>query len=195
MDKAPDNKALSGSDIPFPFESEIGRRLTIGDICHYAPGMLNKIGKEGKTSWDSFAYALMMGHNVYCHIVAVQRANQLMDIERARAKPNWRSWRKLKDAESNFDQYSDWVPRNILYFDRFVEELFNTKTKDEAFEMLDKAGPFLKSLEGARLQGGPAQNEFSNLFSFEEVTKVEEVDLENPDDDKLRELEEGNLGE
>ena len=53
MDKAPDTKNLSGRhDIPFPFESDFGRRLTIADICHYAPGMLNKIKKEGKTSCD-----------------------------------------------------------------------------------------------------------------------------------------------
>ena len=192
MDKAPDNKALAGSDIPFPFESEIGRRLTIGDICHYAPGMLNKIGKEGKTSWDSFAYALMMGHNVYCHIVAVQRANQLMDIERAKAKPDWRHWSKLGTKQAGGDEYSDWVPRNILYFDRFVSELFETKTKQEAFEMLElpQAKAFLKSLEGARLQGGPAQNTFNSLFEVETITSQEEIDLANPDDDDLRALEE-----
>jgi len=194
MDKAPDNKALARSDIPFPFESEIGRRLTMGDICHYAPGMLNKIGKEGKTSWDSFAYALMMGHNVYCHIVAVQRAQQLMDIEVAKTKDKltWKHWHKLKDAESNADQYSDWVPRNILYFASFIEDLFNTKTKVEAFEMIDsrQARAFLTSLEGARLQGGPKQNTFTSLFDVEEITKVEELDLENPDDNDLRELEE-----
>jgi hypothetical protein len=188
MDKAPDNKALAGSGIPFPFESEFGRRLTIGDICHYAPGMLNKIKKEGKTSWDSFAYALMMGHNVECHIKAVQRANQLMDIERAKAQPDWQHWKKVKGGDMS-DEYSDWVPRNILYFDRFVSELFETKTKKEAFDMIGKAGPFLRSLEGARLQGGPAQNKFTSLFDIEEVTKVEEIDLANPDDDKLRELE------
>ena len=188
MDKAPDNKALASSSIPFPFESEFGRRLTIGDICHYAPGMLNKIGKEGKTSWDSFAYALMMGHNVECHIKAVQRANQLMDIERAKAHPDWQHWKKVKGGDMS-DEYSDWVPRNILYFDRFVSELFETKTKKEAFDMIEKAGPFLRSLEGARLQGGPAQNKFTSLFDIEEVTKVEEIDLANPDDDKLRELE------
>ena len=188
MDKAPDNKALAGSTIPFPFESEFGRRLTIGDICHYAPGMLNKIKKEGKTSWDSFAYALMMGHNVECHIKAVQRANQLMDIERAKAQPDWRHWKKVKGGDMS-DEYSDWVPRNILYFNRFVSELFETKNKKEAFDMIEKAGPFLRSLEGARLQGGPAQNKFTSLFDIEEVTKVEEIDLANPDDDMLRELE------
>ena len=156
MDKAPDNKGLAGRhDIPFPFESEIGRRLSIADICYYAPGMLNKIGKEGKTSWDSFAYALMMNHNVYCHIVAVQRANNLMDIERAKGCPDWRHWRKVKDADKS-DEYSEWVPRNILYFDRFVEELFDCKNKESAFEMISEAERlgFLQNLEGARLRGG-----------------------------------------
>jgi hypothetical protein len=136
----------------------------------------------------------MMGHNVYCHIVAVQRAQQLMDIEVAKTKDKltWKHWHKLKDAESNADQYSDWVPRNILYFASFIEDLFNTKTKVEAFEMIDsrQARAFLTSLEGARLQGGPKQNTFTSLFDVEEITKVEELDLENPDDNDLRELEE-----
>ena len=189
MDKAPDNKSLSESTIPFPFESEVGRRLVMGDICHYAPGMLNKIGKEGKTSWDSFSYALMMGHNVYCHIVAVQRAQQLMDIEIAKIKGklNWKGWQKLNAKNSVSDEYSEWVPRNILYFSQFIEELFNTKTKDEAFALIEHAGPFLRSLEGSRLRGGPAQNTFGSLFETE-VTQQEELDLTNPDDDELRKL-------
>jgi hypothetical protein len=221
MDKAPDNKSLSGSDIPFPFESSIGRRLTMADIAYYNIGerktdaelngakfdhlnpehyhvvpRLNKLGKiPNKTSWDSFAYALMMGHNVECHIVAVQRAQQLMDIEIAKVKDRltWKQWKKVKSADMS-DEHSDWVPRNILYFASLVEDLFNTTTKAEAFEMLEKAGPFLRSLEGARLQGGPAQNTFGSLFEIEQVTKVEEIDLANPDDDELRKLEE-NLGE
>ena len=223
MDKAPDNKALAGSDIPFPFESEIGRRLVMGDIAYYNIGTrktdaelngvkfdhlnpdhyhevprLNKLGKiPNKTSWDSFAYALMMGHNVECHIKAVQRANQLMDIEIAKVQPDWRHWNKLNAKDSTSDQYSDWVPRNILYFNRFVTELFETKNLAEAMAMLDepKAKAFLTSLEGARLQGGPAQNTFGNLFELETVTKAEEVDLENPDDDDLRALETELVGE
>jgi hypothetical protein len=169
MDKAPDNKGLAGRhDIPFPFESDFGRRLSIADICHYAPGMLNKIGKEGKTSWDSFAYALMMGHNVECHIRAVQRSNNLMDIEYAKHRPDWRRWRKVKDADKS-DEMSEWVPRNILYFNRFVEELFNSKTKDEAFEMITEAERlgFLQNLEGARLRGG-VTNIANTLFYEEE---------------------------
>ena len=221
MDKAPDNKALSGSDIPFPFESEIGSRLTMGDIAYYNIGKrktdaelgnvkfdhlnpdhyhevprLNKLGKiPNKTSWDSFAYALMMGHNVECHIVAVQRAQQLMDIEIAKTKNKlkWQHWKKVKASDMS-DEYSDWVPRNILYFASFVEDLFNTTTKDEAFAMIDQATPFLKSIEGSRLQGGPAANTFGSLFEVEQVTAQEEIDLANPDDDELRALEEG-IGE
>lgn len=183
MDKAPDNKSLAKRhDIPFPFESEIGRRLSIADICHYAPGMLNKIGKEGKTSWDSFGYALMMAHNVYCHIVAVQRANNLMDIETKKVRPDWRQWGKKKAADQS-DEYSEWVPRNVLYFDRFVEELFECKTKEEAFEMIKQADSFLKDLEGARLRGG-VTNEFNRLF-VEDDQEAWEDDREDSELDKL----------
>ena len=196
MEKAPDNKALAGSDIPFPFESEIGRRLVMGDICHYAPGMLNKIGKEGKTSWDSFSYALLMGHNVYMHIDGVQRANQLMDIEIARVKDsiNWRSWKKLKVNDFS-DEFSPWVPRNILYFDRFVEDLFNTKSLQEAFEMIEEGKAFLMSLEGSSTQDGLARNHFHNLFDHDQTVLDKSVSpvfaMPELDEDKLIELEEG----
>jgi len=190
MDKAPDTKALARSDIPFPFESEIGRRLNMGDICYYAPGDLNKIGKEGKTSWDSFSYALMMGHNVYQHIVAVQRAQQLMDIEIAQTgnKIDWRKWKKVKDTDKS-DEYSEWVPRNILYFNNFVGKLFDTKTKSEAFDMIDQATPFLKSLEGARLRGGPVAYANPGLIEVEEKEQ-QDIDFSNPEDEELRKLEE-----
>jgi hypothetical protein len=197
MEKAPDNKALAGSDIPFPFESEIGRRLVMGDICHYAPGMLNKIKKEGKTSWDSFAYSLYMAHNVQCHIEAVQRANHYADIESARFKPDWRSWKKLNSKELASDQFSEWVPRNVLYFDRFVEELFNTKTLTEAMEMLEHptAKAFLISIAGARnTTNGQNDNLFGGLFDVEEVTRADEIDLSDANDAALQKLSD-DLGE
>jgi len=228
MEKAPDNKELSGSDIPFPFESEIGRRLVMGDICHYDAGVpktpaelglddkgkqikfdltkpehytvvpkMNKINKIGRTSWDSFAYSLYMAHNVYCHIVAVQRANQLADIESARFKPDWRNWKKLNAKDSVSDQFSEWVPRNVLYFDQFVQELFATKTLDEAMALLEHptAKAFLISLAGSRnTSGGNSDNLISQLFQFDEVTRAEEIDLSDADDEQLRALEQ-QLGE
>ena len=188
MDKAPDTKNLAGRhDIPFPFESDFGRRLSIADICYYAPGMLNKIKKEGKTSWDSFAYALMMGHNVECHIKAVQRANNLMDFECAKISPDWRMWGIEGKKEK---EYSEWVPNKILYFSNFVKELFTKSTKEEAFDMIESASRFLTSLEGARLQGGPVAYAVPNILTFEDGKNEDEIDFSNPDDDELRALEE-----
>ena len=222
MDKAPDNKLLSESEVPYPFESEFSSRLLMGDIAYYDIGekktdaelgldskgkqikfnhldplhyntipKLNKLGKiPNKTSWDSFSYALMMGHNVECHIKAVQRAQQLMDIECARFKPDWR----LKGIEGKKEiEYSDWVPNRILYFSTFVEELFNTKTKTEAFQLIEDAKQLLKSLEGARLQGGPADNNFTTLFDIVEgkplLKDKDGVPLfDQQDDDKLNSL-------
>src|SRR5210317_2337341 len=60
-------------------DSPITAELKVSDICIYKPGDLNKIGKEGKTSWDSFSYALQMGHNVWMHIESTQRANERYD--------------------------------------------------------------------------------------------------------------------
>jgi hypothetical protein len=187
MDKAPDNKALSQRhEVPFPFESEIGRRLTQGDICWYKPGMYNKIGKEGNTSWDSFSYALMMAHNVYCHIVAVQRANNLMDIElKNKARMPWRSYRAKVKGNDFSDEISDWVPRNILYFDTFVEELFECKTKEQAFDMIDTANTlgFLNGVEGARLRGG--DKSISSTLFYEEGDEHKTPYTDEREDDTL----------
>ena len=83
-------------------DSPISDMLTMKDICIYKPGVpkagvtlteanfkdpdmydvlpdQNKNGKWGKTSWDSFSYALLMGHNVYMHLTAVQEANRRFD--------------------------------------------------------------------------------------------------------------------
>jgi len=60
-------------------DSPITDMLQIKDICIYKPGDLNKNGKEGRTSWDSFSYALLMGHNVWMHLTAVQEANRRFD--------------------------------------------------------------------------------------------------------------------
>jgi hypothetical protein len=72
---------LQDADLEFNHfeDSPISQHLMIKDVCIYKPGDLNKNGKEGKTSWDSFSYALMMGHNVWMHIESVQRANRKYD--------------------------------------------------------------------------------------------------------------------
>ena len=164
MEKAPDDKNLKGSTIPFPFKSAIGDRLTMGDVCAYGQGDLNKNNKEGKTSWDSFSYCLMMAHNVYNHIRAVQIANDMNDIEMVKHQPDVKHWRKTKDSDST-DEFSDFVPRNILYFNTLVEQVF---TSERPMELIDRASGFLADIRGTRWAratgGGKGKNNFSSLF-------------------------------
>lgn len=161
MEKSPDSKLLKNSNIPFPWESAIGRRITLGDICHYGPGEVNRVGKEGKTSWDSMTYAILMIHNVYAHIKAVQKANRLMDQEfgALQGKIDWRDWRKLKNSDRT-DELSNWVPRNILYLQTFIDELFTSETP---MDMLDNAYSMLHSMASVR---GAAQDHHTTFSEF-----------------------------
>ena len=164
MDKAPDDKKLKGSNINFPFSSAIGDRLKMGDICWYGEGDLNKNNKEGKTSWDSFSYVLMMAHNVYNQIRAVQTANDLNDIERLKYQPQVKHWRKVSASDTT-DEMSEFVPRNILYFNTLVDEVF---TSEKPMEVINNASSFLADIRGTRWQratgGGKGKNNFSSLF-------------------------------
>jgi hypothetical protein len=61
--------------------------------------------------------------------------------------------------------------------------------------MIEDGLSFLRSLEGARLQGGPAQNEFNNLFTIEDEPMLQRAPDGTPlfdqqDDNNLRTLEE-----
>ena len=64
MDKVRDDKSLKGPNIQ-SFDSGVGRKLKMKDVCWYGEKDLNKNGKIGATSWDSSSYVLMMAHNVY----------------------------------------------------------------------------------------------------------------------------------
>jgi|TARA_B100000941_G_scaffold44134_1_gene27128 hypothetical protein len=164
MDKAPDDKQLKGSKIQFPFDSGVGRRLTMGDVCFYGEKDLNKNGKIGSTSWDSFSYVLMMAHNVYNQIRAIQIANDLNDIESLKHRPEVKHWRKTK-ASDKTDEPSIYVPRNILYFNTFVEEVF---TSEKPMDVIANASSYLADIRGNRWAratgGGKGTNNFSSLF-------------------------------
>lgn len=177
-----DDRKFKNSDIPFPFQSEIGKRLTIGDICYYGPGDLNKIGKEGATSWDSFSYALLMAHNTYQHIRAVQMANNLTEIEVQNYQPHPSDWRK-KSGKNGQKPISEWVPNNILYFATLVEEIF---ASDHPFSVIDDNIAFIQDLSVSRNRKTNAM--FDELFGGE-LTEVDEDTFASLDDDKMEALE------
>jgi hypothetical protein len=130
MNRGLDDKRLKGSKIAMPFQGPIMERCTAGDICVMGPGDLNKQGKEGKTSWDTTTYAIIMAHNVYNHIQAVQEINRLADIEYATRKIHYTDWFKKHKKH-----ISEFVPNNIIFFNSFVEELFS-RDKTSAYQLI-----------------------------------------------------------
>ena len=101
-------------------ESPISALCQMKDICVYKNGDLNKNGKEGKTSWDSFSYALLMGHNVWMHIESVQRANREFDA--GRYPYMMRHELDTGDGE---------------YFVDIVERIFAAPTKQAALDIIE----------------------------------------------------------
>ena len=142
-------------------DSPISTRLKISDICHYAPGMLNKIGKEGKTSWDSFSYALLMGHNVWTHIESVQRANREYDLGNS---PDM----MVHPINSDFDVR------------KVIDRIFAAKDRQKSLTIIDDHAKIWERVVGTRgFTGKRATNAhtmFNNLFQVEEVETVQELD-------------------
>lgn len=145
-------------------DSPISEHLQLKDICVYAPGDLNKIGKEGRTSWDSFSYALMMGHNVWHHINSVQEANRQYD--------------------------SGCIPKTLVdsvtgvTITDIIDAVFASPDYNERLSILDSFSKFFMGIAGARGMGGKkainAAAQFDSMFELDvsESTAAEEARLE-----------------
>jgi hypothetical protein len=137
-------------------DSPISDLLTMKDICIYKPGDVNKNGKEGKTSWDSFSYALLMGHNVYMHLTAVQEANRRFDAGEHPAM--------MRRDGGDYE-----------YFEDIVESIFAAPDRDSAMAIIEKPcyaskNGYWNQIVGTRGFKGKktvnANTQFNALFEF-----------------------------
>ena len=158
-------------------DSPLTKNIKVNDVCIYAEGDTNKVGgpkikagevdrdkhgnpildddgnevvrKRDSTSWDSFSYAIQMGHNVWSHINAVQEANRQYDNGIIPAML----------VEERFDR---------LYFRDVVEAIFATSNRDEAEAIIEEFSRFWMSIIGTRGATGKktvnANTGFGNLF-------------------------------
>ena len=186
-------------------DSPLTDGLLINDVCHYAAGDTNKIGtikvakggaeldkqgnpvldadgnpvirKRDSTSWDSFSYAIQMGHNVWSHINAVQEANRQYD---AGVIP-----RML--VQEKFER--------VLFRD-VVDEIFRQNDVEKSLKLIDDNSKFWMAIPGTRGNIGKktvnADTFFGKLFDVEE-TVVEEThedgDFTEDEVNRLEELE------
>jgi len=147
--------------------SPVMDQIKLNDICIYGPNDTNKNGKVGKTSWDSFSYAIMMGHNVWHHINAVQEANRQYDLGSC---PNM----LLNETH------------NRVFFKNIVEAIFATSDKDIALAVIKEFKKFWDGIIGTRGLTGKkttnANTKFTELFEVAESPVVElEEDRTNLD--------------
>jgi hypothetical protein len=194
MQSSVDNKKYATDTRPFRdvvlqdkifdtfLESPISKRLQINDICHYNPGDLNKIGKEGKTSWDSFSYTLQMAHNVWTHIHAVQEANRRYD------NGNYPAMLIASSANKKVMRMYD---RN--FFRDIVNDIFATSDRGRAEELVEHYNKYWTSIIGTRGATGKktvnSGTMFNALFEVENDVTVS-VDDNGLDLTKLDLLEE-----
>ena len=157
------------------------------NICIYGPGDLNKIGKEGKTSWDSFTYAIMMGHNVWLHLNSVQEANRQYD---AGLCPGM-----LNATTATTNHYMDYSPCSNKFKD-VVDTIFSAPDRQSAIAIIDKYDKFWQAIPGTRGATGKKtvnpSGKFSELFAIVDDTvqlEEDEVDFDESAIDKLDALE------
>ena len=149
-------------------DSPLSNMLKMKDICIYAPGDLNKNGKEGKTSWDSFSYALLMGHNVWMHLTAVQEANRRFDAGEHPAM--------MRRQGGDYAKFED-----------IVEAIFAAPTRAESDVIIEYYSDYWMEIVGTRgFKGKKAMNartQFTALFEYEQTEQ------EDFDSGKLHKLE------
>jgi hypothetical protein len=153
------------------YDSPVSDRLTAKDICVYAPGDLNKLGKEGKTSWDTFSYILLMGHNIWHYINAIQEANRAFDAG------------KIPGNLLNIHDYTS--SRDI------VNRVFAEPDYDNRLAILDEYSDFWTNIPGSRGLGGKKAVNADAFFNKHFSTVSPSVDV----DDDIGEIEIENLEE
>jgi hypothetical protein len=153
-----------------------GEEFDVTNLTHYStPPALNKINKVGKTSWDSFAYAIQMGHNVWSHLTSVQEANRQYD---SGIIPKML-------VQDNFDRVT---------FRQLANDIFAAPDRATAEQIIEDHSKFWMSIIGTRGAIGKktvnSSTMFNSLFDTEEVEE-HHVDDSGLDEDTLDNLEAG----
>ena len=136
-------------------------------------GSTNKINKVGRTSWDSFSYAILMGHNVWSHVNAVQKANEAFD--------------------NNILPYMliDEKFRHV-YVSDIIDAIISCDNKTDALEMIKHYNKLWIDIPGTRGNCGKktinADTIFNELWTFNDDDEDEIGDEPEFSEDQLETL-------
>lgn len=148
--------------------------VKVNEICVYAPGDKNRMGNINKTSWDSFTYAILMGHNVWMHLSAVQQANREYDAGKCPSML----------VQEQFDR---------VYFKDVVDAVFSASDRDTANAVVESFSKFWMAIPGTRGAIGKktinSSTHFATLFEETDAVVVEE-DKEEFTEEEIHKLDE-----
>ena len=154
-------KDVSDQDKIYPnwVDSPISKRLEINDICHLGPTDLNRLGKIGTTSMDTFSYALLIAHNVWMHIESVQEANRM--YARGEFPP------ALTTVGSS---------KGVVIYDRaycrdIIDDIWATSDYGKAMKLIDHYSRYWMRFRGVRGNVGKFSKNSITAFDdiFEEI--------------------------
>jgi hypothetical protein len=133
------------------------------------------MGKENKTSWDSFTYAILMGHNVWMHLNSVQEANRQYDAGKC----------PTMLVQEKFDR---------LYFKDVVDAIFSATDRATADAVIENFSKFWMAIPGTRGATGKktinASTNFSKFFEEDSTTAdTEDTDGEEFSEDAIHKLD------
>lgn len=179
--------------------SPVSDLLRMKDICVYRSGVpktnlsvpfdannpdhydvlpdTNKNGKWGKTSWDSFSYCLLMAHNVWMHLTAVQEANRRFDAGTYPAM--------MRRSDGDY-----------AYFEDIVESIFSSPDRATAEAIIESYDSYWMEIVGTRgFKGKKTKNantKFNELFGTVEKDEEPENDESGLNEYKLHHLKENS---
>lgn len=185
---------------PSPLIDQVG----VKDVCIYGAGTpkpgvtnpdpynpadwvvlpdYNKLGKVSeRTSWDSFSYAIQMGHNVWAHVNAVQEANRQYD------SGTYPYMMSVADANRKVHRQYD-----QMFFKDIVNEIFATSDKGKAEALVKEYHKYWMDIPGTRgykgLKTVSARPQFDKLFEVIEPEPLSEGEFAEDVESKLDLLE------
>lgn len=145
-------------------EGPVSDKLQVKDVCYYKPGDLNKNGKEGKTSWDSFSYMLQMAHNVWAHLNSVQTANELYD-------------QGIVPGMLVDDRHDELFVRDV------IDEIFSLQDREKSLQLIESYSKFWMRVVGTR--GFTGKKTMNSHTAFNSMFSVVETEEDQNDDEQL----------
>jgi hypothetical protein len=130
----------------------------------------------------------MMAHNVSQHIESVQRANQLADVAYVTHDVDVRDWRRAAKSSSTALEINPWVPRNLIYFEQLVEEVFTSETPMQVIK--DNTALLADCSKGAMRK--TSNTVFSDFFDDASATNNAGSDQTFNEDDAIEKLQQLN---